>query len=244
MSTRKTAIITGASRGIGAAVAERLAKDGFAVVINYAGSTAAAEETKKRVEAAGGRAVLANGDVADPKAVKAMFDVAEKEFGGVDVLVNNAGIMIVGPLAKASDDDFDRQMSINVKGTFNTLREAATRVRTGGRIVNVSSSVVGTRFENYAIYAATKSAVEMFTAILSKELRGKSITVNAIAPGATGTELFFQGKSQETIDRITNMAPLERLGTPDDIAAAVSFLAGPDGGWVNGQTIRANGGMV
>jgi 3-oxoacyl-[acyl-carrier protein] reductase len=244
MTTQKTAIVTGASRGIGAAVAERLAKDGFAIVINYSGNTAAAEETKTKVEAAGGRAVLAKGDIANPADVRTMFDIAEKEFGGVDVLVNNAGIMIVGPLANVSDDDFDRQMAVNVKGTFNALREAATRVRSGGRIVNFSTSVTGTKFENYSVYAATKAAVEMFTPIFAKELRGKKITVNAIAPGATGTELFFKGKTQETIDRITNMAPLERLGTPEDIAAAVSFLVGPDGGWVNGQILRANGGMV
>ncbi|BCJ90611.1 3-ketoacyl-ACP reductase [Terrihabitans soli] len=244
MTTSKTAIVTGASRGIGAAIAERLAREGFAVVINYAGNTAAAEETKSRIESAGGKAALAKGDVADPKAVKAMFDVAEKEFGGVDVLVNNAGIFKPASIKDSTDELFDSHFAINVKGTFNALREAATRIRSGGRVVNFSTSVVGTKLENYGVYAATKAAVETMTAIFSKELRGKNITVNAIAPGPTATDLFLDGKSQELIERLAKASPMERLGTPDDIAAAVSFLVSTDGGWINGQTIRANGGLV
>jgi 3-oxoacyl-[acyl-carrier protein] reductase len=240
----KTAIVTGASRGIGAAIAERLARDGFAVVVNYAGNTAAAEETKSRIEAAGGRAALAKGDVADPKAVKEMFDIAETEFGGVDVLVNNAGVLTYMPLKDATDELFDRHFSVNVKGTFNALREAAARMREGGRIVNFSTSLVVLRLENSAIYTATKAAVEAMTAIFAKELRGRNITVNAVAPGPTATALFFEGKSQEQIDRFAKMSPMERLGTPEDIAAAVSFLAGPDAAWINGQTLRANGGIA
>jgi 3-oxoacyl-[acyl-carrier protein] reductase len=240
----KTAIVTGASRGIGAAIAERLARDGFAIVINYAGNTKAAEETKKKIEAAGGRAALARGDVADPKAVKEMFDIAEKTFGGVDVLVNNAGVLNYSPLKDATDEQFDRQFAINVKGTFNALREAATRLREGGRIVNFSTSLVAMRLENSSIYTATKAAVEVMTTVFAKELRGKNITVNAVAPGPTGTEMFFEGKTQEQIDRFAKMSPMERLGTPEDLAGAVAFLAGPDGAWVNGQTLRVNGGVA
>jgi 3-oxoacyl-[acyl-carrier protein] reductase len=240
----KTAIVTGGSRGIGAAIAERLARDGFAVVINYAGNTKAAEETKAKIEKAGGKAALAKGDVANPAAVKAMFDIAEKEFGGVDVIVNNAGVLTYKPLKDTTDELFDRHFAVNVKGTFNALREAATRLREGGRIVNFSTSLVHLRFEGSSVYTATKAAVEAMTAIFAKELRGKNITVNAVAPGPTATELFFEGKTQETIDRLANMSPMERLGTPEDIAAAVSFLCGEDGQWVNGQTLRVNGGVA
>jgi 3-oxoacyl-[acyl-carrier protein] reductase len=240
----KAAIITGASRGIGTAVAERLANDGFSVVVNYVGNQAEASVIAEKIKAAGARAITAKADVSSPGDVKRMFDVAEKEFGGVDVLVNNAGIMSLANIAAADDTMFDRMISVNLKGTFNGLREAAQRLRNGGRIINFSTSVVGLRLETYGIYAATKAAVETLTAILSKELRGRSITVNAIAPGPTATDLFLNGKSQELIDRMAKMNPLERLGSPQDIAAVVSFLAGPDGSWINGQTVRANGGMI
>lgn len=243
-SKNKVAIVTGASRGIGAAIAERLAADGYTVVVNYAGSAAAAEALVRKIEAAGGRAVSAQADVADAAAVARMFEQAETAFGGVDVLVNNAGIMALSSIAATEDEAFDRQVAINFKGSFNGLREAAKRLRNGGRIISLSTSVVGLKLENYGVYAATKAAVETLTAILSKELRGRSITVNAVAPGPTATDLFLNGKSPELIDRMAGMNPLERLGTPQDIAAAVAFLAGPDGGWINGQTLRANGGMV
>jgi 3-oxoacyl-[acyl-carrier protein] reductase len=240
----KVALVTGASRGIGAAVAERLARDGFTVIVNYAGSTAAAEALVRKIEASGGRAISAQADVSDAAAVARMFDAAEAAFGGIDVVVNNAGIMALSRIADADDAHFDRQIAINLKGTFNSLREAAKRLRDGGRIVNFSTSVVGVKMETYGVYAATKAAVEMLTAVLSKELRGRSITVNAVAPGPTATDLFLDGKSPELIERMSKMNPLERLGTPEDIAAAVAFLAGPDGGWINGQVLRANGGMV
>src|ERR1700730_1769095 len=240
----RTAIVTGASRGIGAAVAERLAQDRFSVVVNYAGSEAEASALAKKIKAGGGRAITVQADVSKPVEVARMFDAAEKEFGGVDVLVNNAGIMTLSSIATTDDGMFDRLIAVNLKGTFNGLREAAKRLRTGGRIISFSTSVIGVRLETYGIYAATKSAVESLTAILSTELRGRSITVNAIAPGPTATDLFLHGKSQEVIDRMAKMNPLERLGTPQDIAAAVAFLAGPDGSWINGQVLRANGGMV
>ncbi|WP_130621033.1 SDR family oxidoreductase [Dyella amyloliquefaciens] len=243
-NTSKVAIITGASRGIGAAVAERLARDGFTVVINYAGDAASAETLARKIEATGGHALTAQADVADPVAVRRMFDAAETAFGGVDVLVNNAGVMQLAPLAATDDELFDRTIAINLKGSFNAMREAGKRLRSGGRIINFSTSIVGTLLPTYGVYAATKAGVEAMTHILSKELRGRSITVNAVAPGPTATDLFLKDKTPELIDHLAKMAPLERLGQPEDIANVVSFLAGPDGGWVNGQVLRANGGLV
>jgi 3-oxoacyl-[acyl-carrier protein] reductase len=242
--TNKVAIVTGASRGIGAAVAERLARDGFAIVVNYSGQAAPAEALVAKIEQAGGRALAAQADVADPVAVHGLFDAAEAAFGGVDVLVNNAGIMSLAPIAETEDEAFDRQIAVNLKGSFNTLREAAKRLRSGGRIVNFSSSVVGLYQPNYAVYAATKAGVEAMTKILAKELRGRNITVNAVAPGPTATDLFLNGKTPAVIDHLTKLAPLERLGQPEDIAATVAFLAGPDGAWINGQVLRANGGII
>ncbi len=240
----RTAIVTGASRGIGAAVAERLASDGFNVIVNYAGSEKAAAAVVDKIEAAGGKAITAKADVSDPEAVRRMFDAAVTAFGGVDVLVNNAGIMKLAKIADSDDALFDAHIAVNLKGTFNTLREAADRLQSGGAIVNFSTSVVGTKLETYGVYTATKAAIETMTDILAKELRGRSITVNAVAPGPTATDLFLDGKSQDLIDRFAKMVPLERLGEPHDIANAVSFLAGPDGAWVNGQTLRVNGGLV
>ena len=242
--SNKVAIVTGASRGIGAAVAERLAADGFTVVLNYSGDVKPAEALARKIEAKGGRALTAEADVSDAAAVRGMFDAAEAAFGGVDVLVNNAGIMKLAKIADSDDVLFDQQIAINLKGSFNAMREAAKRLRDGGRIINFSTSVVGVKLETYGVYAATKAAIETMSAILSKELRGRSITVNAVAPGPTATDLFLNGKSPDVIERMAKMNPLERLGTPEDIAASVSFLAGPDGSWINGQTLRANGGMV
>ncbi|PNG27805.1 SDR family oxidoreductase [Methylocella silvestris] len=243
-SSNKIAIVTGASRGIGAAVAARLAADGFAVVVNYSSDSAPAEALTREIEARGGRALSARADVSDAQAVRGMFDAAEAAFGGVDVLVNNAGIMALAAIADTDDASFERQMNVNLKGTFNTLREASRRLRDGGRIINLSSSVVGLLQPTYGVYAATKAAVEAMTSVLAKELRGRSITVNAVAPGPTATDLFLNGKPEELVERLAKLAPLERLGQPADIAAAVAFLAGPDGAWINGQTLRANGGII
>jgi 3-oxoacyl-[acyl-carrier protein] reductase len=242
--TQKVAIVTGASRGIGAAIAQRLAGDGFRVVINYSGDAAPADALARQIEDAGGRALTHKADVSHAAAVRGMFDAAETAFGGVDVLINNAGIMMLSRLGDADDAHFDRQIEVNLKGPFNTLREAAKRLRDGGRIVNLSTSVVGTKLENYGIYAATKAAVEMLTAILSKEMRGRGITVNAIAPGPIKTDLLLSGRSPEILEHLAKMNPLERLGTTEEIAAAVAFLVGLDGTWINGQTLRANGGLV
>ena len=243
-AANKVAIVTGSSRGIGAAIAQRLAKDGFTVVVNFAGSAGAADELVRRIEQAGGRAIAAQADVSDAVAVARMFDAVEAAYGGIDVLVNNAGIMKLATLADSDDALFDSQIAINLKGPFNTLREASRRLRSGGRIINLSSSVVGLYQPGYAVYAATKAGVEAMTHVLAKELRGRDITVNDVAPGPTATALFLDGKPQDVVDRLAKLAPLERLGQPEDIAAVVAMLAGPDGAWINGQTLRANGGVV
>ena len=240
----KVAIVTGGAGGIGAAVCERLARDGFTVVVNYGGNAAPAEALVARIEAAGGRAVTAQADIADAGQVARMFASAETAFGGVDVLVNNAGIMRLATIGDSTDEVFDRQIAVNLTRTFNTLREASRRLRDGGRIINFSSSVVALLQPTYGVYAATKAAVEAMTSILAKELRGRNITVNALAPGPTATKLFLDGKPQAVVDHLAKLAPLERLGQPEDIADAVAFLAGPDGAWINGQTLRANGGII
>ncbi|MDF1775548.1 MAG: SDR family oxidoreductase [Rhizobiaceae bacterium] len=241
---KKTALVTGSSAGIGAAIAARLAADGFHVIVNYANNDAAAVQVVQQIEAAGGSAIAAKADVSDAAAVRRMFDAADAASGGIDVLVNNAGIMKLAAIADSDEALFDRQVAVNLWGTINTMREAAKRMQDGGKIVNFSSSVVGLKLKNYGVYAGIKAAVETITAILAKELRGRSINVNAIAPGPTATQLFIKGKPQEVIDRMSKMAPMERLGTPEDIANAVAFLVGPDAGWINGQTLRANGGLV
>jgi 3-oxoacyl-[acyl-carrier protein] reductase len=240
----KVAIVTGASRGIGSAIAKRLAGDGFAVVVNYAGRSAEAETLVKQIEEAGGKAISVQADVSDARAVERMFDAAEAAYGRIDLLVNNAGIMKLAALAESDDTLFDSQIAINLKGSFNTLRQAAKRLRNGGRIINLSSSVVGLYQPSYAVYAATKAGVEAMTHVLAKELRGRNITVNAVAPGPTATALFLEGKPQQVIEHLTKLAPLERLGQPGDIANTVAFLAGPDGAWINGQVLRANGGII
>lgn len=238
------ALVTGASRGIGAAIAQRLAKEGFTVIVNYSRGAAEADALVQKIEQAGGHAVSAQADISDAAAVAKMFASAEQAFGGIDVLVNNAGIMALSAIADTDDASFDRLIDINLKGTFNTLCEAAKSLRNGGRIVNFSSSVVGLYQPTYGVYAATKAAVEAMSHVLTKELRGRQITVNTVAPGPTATDLFLNGKSEQLIDTIAKIAPLERLGQPEDIAAVVAFLAGPDGAWINGQTLRANGGIV
>jgi 3-oxoacyl-[acyl-carrier protein] reductase len=246
MKTDQVAIVTGSSRGIGAAVAKRLAADGLAIIVNYAGRSSDANKVVEEIQAAGGRAAAIRADVAVPAEVAAMFDQAISLFGGVDVLINNAGIMQPGmtTLADTDDDLFDRLVAINLKGTFNTMRIPATKLRQGGRIVNFSSSVKALALPGYSVYAATKAAVETMTNIFAKELRGRNITVNAVAPGPTATDLFLKDKTPEQIAHLAKLAPMERLARPDDISAAVSFLVGPDGSWVDGQTLRVNGGIV
>lgn len=243
---QRVAVVTGASRGIGAAIAKRLAHEGFHIVVNYAGRAEDAAAVVAEIEAGGGRAVAIQADVSVPAQVAALFDQATTLFGGVDVLVNNAGIIQPGLTMLADTDDalFDRLIAVNLKGTFNTLRIAARKLREGGRIVNFSTSVVGLALPGYSVYAATKAAVEMITNIFAKELRGRNITVNAIAPGPTATDLFLNDKTEEQVAHLAKMPPLERLGQVEDIANAVAFLVRADGAWVNGQTLRVNGGIV
>ncbi len=239
----RVALVTGGSGGIGRVVSERLAQDGIAVAVHYAGNKARASEVVEEITSVGGRAMTVGGDVADEQAMAAAFDAVEQNFGGIDVVVNTAGQMILGPLADFDLDDLDRMHRTNIRGTFVVDQLAARRVREGGAIVNFSTSVKKLALPTYAPYAATKGAVDAVSGVLAKELRGRDITVNAVAPGPTATPLFLEGKDQETIDRMASMNPLERLGTPEDIAEVVSLLAGP-GRWINGQTLYANGGMV
>ena len=241
---QSVAIVTGASRGIGAAVAKRLAKDGFSVVVSYANNEKEAQNIVEEIKNLGGQAIAIKADVSKAIDVAQLFDSTESTLGSPDVLVNSAGIMELSPLAQCSEDIFEKMVSVNFKGTFNTLREAANKMKDGGRIINLSTSVIGLNLPSYSIYAATKAAVETMTAILAKEMRGRSITVNVVAPGPTATALFLNGKSNEQIEQLAKMNPLERLAEPEDIANSVSFLASVEGGWINGQTLRANGGMV
>lgn len=240
----KTAIVTGAGKGIGVAIARRFAHEGCAVAVNYARDEAAARQVVQDIEQAGGKAVAVQADVDDPAGMPALFDAAEAAFGRVDLLVNNAGMMRLSPVADATDADIEDHCTINLGGTFRGMREGAKRLRDGGRIISVSSSVVGFYQPGYRLYAATKAGIEAVTHVLAKELGPRGITVNAIAPGPVETDFFMRGKSKELVASITRMIPLGRPGRPDDIANAVAFLAGPESGWINGQTIRANGGAV
>ncbi|GAB2740404.1 SDR family oxidoreductase [Amycolatopsis magusensis] len=240
---QRVAIVTGGSRGIGRETAERLAADGMAVVVVYAGNQAEADAAVENITARGGRAIAAQADVADERAVAAVFDQAEAVFGGVDVVVHAAGRMVLAPLAELDLDDLDRMHRTNIRGTFVVDQQAARRVRDGGAIINFSTSVLALALPGYAAYAASKGAVEAITLILARELRGRDITVNAVAPGPTATALFLDGKDEQTVAKMAAQPPLERLGTPADIAELVSFLAGP-ARWINGQVVRANGGIA
>ncbi|SDS59788.1 3-oxoacyl-[acyl-carrier protein] reductase [Halopseudomonas sabulinigri] len=241
---QKVALVTGASRGIGAEIARRLAADGFAVAINYANSAAEANKLVSELQGAGARAVAVQADMAQPEQIRALFTQCEQQLGALDVLVNNAGVMQTMPLVDTTDELFAQTFAVNVQGVFACLREAATRLNEGGRIINLSTSALAMKMPGYAIYNASKAAVEAMTQVFSKELRGRQITVNAVAPGPVETELFLNGKTVEMVQRLAHMAPLERLGQPEDIAAVVSFLASAEGGWINGQVLRANGGIA
>jgi len=241
--TERVAIVTGASGGIGHAVAVRLAQAGMAVAVHYAGNRDRGQTVVDEIVAGGGRAMVVSADVADEAEVAALFDQVEAEFGGIDVVVNTAGIMLLSPLAELNLGDFDRMHRTNVRGTFVVSQQAARRVRKGGAIINFSTSVTKIAAPGYTAYAATKGAVDAMTLILAKEMRGRDVTVNAVAPGPTATPLFLDGKPQEVVDQLKSMSPLERLGEPADIAEMVAFLAGP-ARWVNGQILYANGGVI
>jgi 3-oxoacyl-[acyl-carrier protein] reductase len=239
----KSAIVTGASRGIGQAIAQRLAADGFAVIVNYAGDEAAAQVTVDAIRAAGGQARAVQADVSKAEDVAALFDTARRQFGRVDVVVSNGGVMKVAPIAQMSAHDFDRMVAVNLRGTFLLMAEAARHLGRDGRFIALSSSVIAKHAPGYGPYAASKAGVETLVQVFAQELRGRGISVNAVAPGPVATELFMNGKSDAVIEQIVKQAPLERIGQPGDIAEAVSFLAGP-GGWVNGQVLRVNGGFA
>lgn len=240
----RVAIVTGGSRGIGRAIALALAADGAAVVINYAGNQRAADEAVKEIVDAGGQALAVQADVADELGVAQVFQAAEDAFGGIDIVVHAAGRMVLGTLAELDLAELDALHRTNIRGSFVVNQQAARRVRTGGAIVNLSTSVVKLAFPEYGAYSASKGAVEALIPILARELRGRDINVNAVAPGPTATDLFLEGKDAATLERLAKMPPLQRLGTPEDIARVVAFLASPAGHWVNGQVIRANGGII
>ena len=240
----KTAIVTGASRGIGRTIARRLARDGFAVVVNYAGNAAEAQAVVDEIKGAGGQAMAVQADISKAAEVAGLFKQTKDTFGRIDVVVNNAGIMPLSPIAKGDVDMFDKVIAINLRGAFLVLAQAAQHVGEGGRIVALSSSVLAKSFPTYGAYIASKAGVEGLVHVLANELRGRKVTVNAVAPGPVGTDLFLKGKTQAQIEELSKVPPLERLGQPEDIANVVSFLAGPNGGWVNSQVLRANGGFA
>ena len=239
-----TAIITGASGGIGQGVAERLAAEGFSVVLTYAGNAAKAEEALKTIESAGGRAITIAADISQADDVKRIFQTAQSTFGEIAAVVNCAGIMPLAPIQKGDLQSFDKVIATNLRGCFLVMSEAANHVVDGGRIVTFSSSVLGKSFPAYGAYIASKAGVEGLTRVLANELGQRKITVNAVAPGPVATELFLKGKSEEQIAGISKLAPLGRIGEVADIIGIVSFLVGPEGGWVNGQVLRVNGGFA
>jgi 3-oxoacyl-[acyl-carrier protein] reductase len=240
----RSAIVTGASGGIGRAVAKRLANDGFEIAVAYAGNPARAQEVVAEIKAAGGQAFAIQADIANVEAVQSLFKQTQDTYGRIDVVVNNAGIMPLSPIAKGDVETFDKVIATNLRGTFLVLAQAAQHVAEGGRIIALSSSVLAKSFPTYGAYIASKAGVEGLVHVLANEMRGRKVTVNVVAPGPVGTELFLKGKTQAQIDELSKVPPLERLGQPEDIANVVSFLAGPDGGWVNGQVLRANGGFA
>lgn len=237
------AIVTGASRGIGAQIAQRLAEDGYKVVINYQANAQAAEALVAQIENQGGEALAIQADISNPEQVDALFTQTKQRFGRIDALINNAGILQITPMAETSVEQLNRAFAINTQGTFLTMQAAYKEMATGGRIINLSSTTLALNMPGYGLYNGTKAAVEAFTRVFAKEMRGKNITVNAVAPGPVATELFLNGKTDEQIAQFAKMPPLERLGQPNDIANVVSFLCSADAGWINGQIIRANGGI-
>jgi 3-oxoacyl-[acyl-carrier protein] reductase len=241
---KKSAIVTGASGGIGGEIAKRLVRDGFGVVVHYAGKPAPAQAVVAELKAAGGQAISVQADVASVPDVERLFQESIDAFGNPEVVVHSAGVMLLSLISAGDVETFDKVITTNLRGTFLVLAQAAKHVRDGGRIIAFSSSVIAKSFPTYGPYIASKAGVEGLVHVLANELRGRNITVNAIAPGPVGTDLFLRGKSEAQIEEFKKLNPLERLGTPEDIANVVSFLAGSDGGWVNSQVIRANGGFA
>lgn len=242
--SKKVILITGASRGIGAFTANVLAQQGHSIIINYARHDEEANKVVNKILASGGSASAFKANIAHSNEVKALFEYVIQTYGRLDVLINNAGIMALSKIEHVEDDSINQLLDVNLKGSLYTMREAAKHLSSGGKIINLSSSVVGMNLEQYGVYTATKTAIESLTVILAKELRGRNITVNAIAPGPTATELFLDGKSEELIKKLSQAAPLERLGTVEDIAAVLDFAVNNASNWVNAQVLRVNGGMI
>ncbi len=240
----KVALVTGASKGIGAVTALELAKNGAAVIVNYNGSYEAAQRVVADIKTAGGKAIALQADVSKEDEVARLFDEGIATMGKIDILVNNAGLMMTKPIGQVSGDEFDKLISTNVKGVFNTLHQAASKLADGGSVINLSSTVTRTMFPGYGTYCATKGAVEQLTRIFAKEVGSRGINVNAVAPGPTETELFLNGKTQEDIDRLANSNAFGRLGQPEDIARVIVTLACDDSKWISAQIIGANGAMA
>jgi 3-oxoacyl-[acyl-carrier protein] reductase len=240
----KVAIVTGSSRGIGAQIAITLAEAGASVVVNYSSNQKPADKVVSEIKANGGSAIAIKADISSPEEVKLMFDSAISQFGKINILINNAGSILYKTIQDTTDDDFDKIFSVNVKGTFNTLREAASRLENDGRIINFSSSTTRLMLPTYGTYCATKGAVEQLTRVFSKEVGARNITVNSISPGPINTELFTAGKSEEVINRLASMSAFDRIGEPVDVARIVSFLVSEEASWVTGQNIGANGGFA
>jgi 3-oxoacyl-[acyl-carrier protein] reductase len=240
----KVALVTGASRGIGRAIAERLAAAGASVAINYSSNGVEAQKVVASIKAAGGNAFAVQADVARVPEIIRLFDEAIAHFGRLDILVNNAGIMFTKPVSATTEAEFDRIFAINVKGTFFACQQAATRLAEGGRIINLSSSTTARFMPTYGAYVATKGAVEQLTRAMAKELGPRGITINAISPGPTETELFLEGKSPEQLQQFGQMSAFGRIGKPQEIAEVVAFLASSASSWISGQNIRINGGLA
>jgi 3-oxoacyl-[acyl-carrier protein] reductase len=242
--TGKTALVTGGSRGIGRAIVERLATDGAAVVFSFVRHRAAAEEVVAAVRAAGATAHAVQADLGNPAEVQRLFDQAEEHLDGLDILVNNAAVVVTASVAEATEQDYDWLMAVNAKGVFFAMQQAARRLRDGGRIVNLSSINTVLAAPGVAIYAASKAAVEQFAVVAARELAGRGITVNTVSPGATDTEMFRSANPPDAPERAAAMTPLGRLGQPVDVADVVAFLVGPDARWLTGQHLRASGGLA
>ncbi|BAY27009.1 short-chain dehydrogenase/reductase SDR [Calothrix sp. NIES-2100] len=240
----KVAIITGASRGIGRAIALKLANNGASVVINYAGSTTKAQEVVAEITQNGGQALAVQADISQVADIQRLFDQTIAHFGKVDILVNNAGVIVYQPITEVTEADFDKLLAVNIKGTYFACQQAAQKMAQGGHIINFSSSTTAMMLPTYSAYVATKGAVEQITRVLAKELGAKKITVNAISPGPTDTELLREGKTEEQINRLAQMAALGKLGDVQEIADVVAFLASDEARWITGQNIRVNGGIA
>ncbi|MFP1891956.1 SDR family oxidoreductase [Lonsdalea quercina] len=243
-NTGKTALVTGASRGIGRDIALQLAADGLKVVVNYAGNAVDAQDVVDKIHRSGGEALAVQADVSRPEDVERLFHASLEAFGPLHVVVHSAGIMSLAPISPDHLRTFDDIIQVNLRGAFLVLGQAARQVQTGGRIIALTTSVIAKSFPGYGPYIASKAGVEGLVKVLANELRGREITVNAVAPGPVATELFFKGKSDDQIEQLAKSTPLERLGRTEDIARVVAFLAGEDGGWINAQVVRANGGFA